>query len=138
MEEYINDNATSEISSSNKLVTASDLSYSTSETKTGGTWINGKPIYRKVLEGTLISTPGTYFIQHGISNLDYVVNAYGMTAKNNDGERRQLDFAYYADQTWDCGLYVMDTQIGVQPGANFASKHGGKKIYVILEYTKTT
>ena len=31
-------------------------SYSTTETLTGGTWIDGKPIYRKVFENILISS----------------------------------------------------------------------------------
>ena len=34
------------------------LSYSTEETLTGGTWIDGKPIYRKVLTGISYSLTG--------------------------------------------------------------------------------
>lgn len=40
--------------------------YSTSETTTGKTWIDGKPIYRKVIEFGAMSGNNRYTIAHGI------------------------------------------------------------------------
>ena len=34
-----------------------NLSYSTTETLTGGTWIDGKPIYRRVIQGNFNPNP---------------------------------------------------------------------------------
>lgn len=49
-------------------------SYSTSERKTGGTWVDGKPIYKKTV--TKSSTGGTT-ITHGISNFGTLVKVEG-------------------------------------------------------------
>lgn len=51
--------------------------YSTTETKTNKKWINGKPIYRKVInKTTAISannwTPFYYSTDLGISNIDFI------------------------------------------------------------------
>src|SRR5574344_2080756 len=47
-------------------------SYSTQEIKTGGTWIDGKPIYRKVISNVI--TTNIQDISHGIENIDSYVN----------------------------------------------------------------
>lgn len=41
------------------MISASDLSYSTSEINTGKTWIDGKPIYRKTYTGLSLQSPST-------------------------------------------------------------------------------
>lgn len=49
-----------------------DTDYSTSEVKTGATWTNGKPIYRKVVEFTYPSSVNTWGNKnHGISTSTY-------------------------------------------------------------------
>lgn len=112
--------------------------YSTSEVDTGKTWIDGKPIYRKVLEATLPSTSGDFGITHNINNLGQVINQYGMTAPESRGQMRQLDFAWYNNSQWDCCMYTNATKTIVQFGSEFATYHGGNKVYIVLEYTKTT
>lgn len=47
-------------------------SYSTNETLTGGTWIDGKPIYRKVLEENSLNS-GTKLINVNDLNIDTVI-----------------------------------------------------------------
>lgn len=112
--------------------------YSTEETKTGNYWIDGKPIYRKVLEGTLPTTAGTYAITHNISNISQVINQYGMTVAGADGGFRELDFSYFGSSTWTSDIYTTNAYTFVQCGTDFATCHGNKKIYIVLEYTKTT
>jgi len=48
-------------------------SYSTTEQPTGGTWIDGKPIYRKTITTTSYGGP------HGIIGLDNTVRVFGTT-----------------------------------------------------------
>lgn len=54
---------------------ATGLNYSTTETDTGLTWVDGKKIYRKVIEWALTaSSAGEQTKAHGISNLDNVTS----------------------------------------------------------------
>lgn len=55
--------------------------YSTEE-KVIGTWINGKPLYRKVLISTS-GNSGQKYINHGISDIGKVVNIYASMTSNN-------------------------------------------------------
>ena len=112
--------------------------YSTTETKTNKVWIDGKPIYRKVVEATLMSTAGVQTVAHGISNLAQVVNQWGMTIGDASGGMRQLDFCWYYDAKWDSCIYTDSTSVKIQMGESYASNHGGRKAYIILEYIKTT
>lgn len=54
--------------------------YSTSETLTNKVWIDGKPIYRKVLTGDTLPANGTVLI----TGVDVVVNAYGEQLWSNE------------------------------------------------------
>ena len=77
-------------SSSNKLATENDLLdiYSTTEQRIG-TWIDGKPLYRKVLSGDTIPADGDVLL----SNVAYCVKVYGMTLY--DPQNVWFDFPYY-------------------------------------------
>ncbi len=56
---------------------AESLSYSTTEQKTGGVWIDGKPIYRKVVNfGALLNTANKT-VAHNIANIDKIVKMFG-------------------------------------------------------------
>lgn len=57
------------------------LNYSTEE-KVIGTWINGKPLYRKVLISTS-GNSGQKYINHGITDIGKVVNIYASMTSNN-------------------------------------------------------
>ena len=72
--------------------------YSTSETKTNKKWIDGKPIYRKVLTipsltkatmttsigGDRLLLPGSTTVSSGISNMGFLINMYGSIYNNNN------------------------------------------------------
>lgn len=75
---------------SNKLATENDLLdvYSTTEQRIG-TWIDGKPLYRKVLSGDTIPADGATLL----SNVAYCVKVYGMTLY--DPQSVWFDFPYY-------------------------------------------
>lgn len=47
--------------------------YSTNEEKTNKIWINGKPIYRKVITGTTTTKDSSFTVSHGISNYDIIM-----------------------------------------------------------------
>ncbi len=115
-----------------------DGNYSTTEQFTGKTWIDSKPIYRKVLSITLGTTAGNQDFAHGISNLEQVTHLEGQTEFDSNNASRQLDFAYHSDNQWDCCMYVNSTTLRIQAGTSYISFHGGRRAYITIEYTKTT
>lgn len=111
------------------------FSYSTNETLTGGTWINGKPIYRKVVYiGSLPANTASFF-SHNISNIDRVVN-FSMTWFDT------VDNCWWSNRRWDSATIriaynVNPTQIWIEAkGVNWSTRTN--QAYVTIEYTKTT
>lgn len=115
-------------------------SYSTTETLTGGKWIDGKPIYRRVIEctnitvddnnGTTVATLADY------ATIDYITFKYdavmaspphvkttGFYSRYEEGGSIILKMDYIADT---------GTFIGISQHRTFS------KIYITIEYTKTT
>lgn len=109
--------------------------YSTEETFTGQYWIDGKPIYRKVLEFNNVPT-GVTQKNHGISNFDKLINYSG----------------YYYNSTWGYNPIPAVTSdnisgygigIGDFKSTTFYFNIGNlrsstNEIKLIVEYTKTT
>lgn len=104
-------------------------SYSTTETKTGATWIDGKPIYRKVYysatnwaNNTVIGT---------ISNIDMVVSISDIAPQSQDSYANN----YGSDGTNAGYSVVTNGSVYVVRVGVFANSN---KSAVIIEYTKTT
>ena len=106
--------------------------YSMTETRIG-TWINGKPLYRRLLPVTTIAGQQVYDIASW--NVEIPVDLYGYVIK--DGDQRPINFAVcFTDNGpvyFISCFYVADT-IRLQSHSGYAGFSG----YVILEYTKTT
>jgi hypothetical protein len=115
-------------------------SYSTEETICGN-WIDGKPIYRKVIIGKLAEENGSGLLFANVSNLkiDKVINLYGnMSHKNNStqivfpisyNEPNKLIAAvnmYYSNETGDISYHFL----------NCNGLYSGSEANVIIEYTK--
>lgn len=120
-----------------------DLSntYSTSEMKIG-TWIDGKPIYRKVVHlGTLVNND-TLIVSSGLnSSTTRVVKIYGYAIHTSTFEVLPLPFSwgdYSAVQTY-ISLFFGGTassgDIWCRTNRSNASNYDA---YAIVEYTKTT
>ena len=86
--------------------------YSTTE-QVIGTWVNDKPIYRKVIVDTTNNTD--YSITHGISNIDQITCVYGIC----DDDTNFIPFGFSANTDYA-----------------FVSADYTKNI--VIEYTKTT
>lgn len=114
------------------------LSYSTSEKKIG-TWIDGKPVYRRVLEfnSPMVNT----YIAHGISNLKRVINFNG--AVNISTDFKPLNVVYQASDAVNprfCfSVYSFAGDSVLFSGGGFYVDNRDKlKVTLIVEYTKTT
>lgn len=104
------------------------LSYSTEETLTGGTWIDGKPIYRKVYRGV---TDG---VSLGISSLDEVVSLRAISSP-------KLGFSNW--QAMPYSWNSNETSIGISTSITWSIGYRDNYVpsttlSIILEYIKTT
>ena len=108
--------------------------YSTTETIVG-TWIDGKPIYRKCFKktGTLSN------ITTDIANIDDVIKMQVLIKDNTNNYWRNIPWCYNSnsyDNAFFGGAYLSNTgTLGFQVGSGLT---GTSKYIAILEYTKTT
>lgn len=107
-------------------------SYSTAEQTTGATWIDGKPIYRKVVEVSSLPNNTQTSYSHGIANADTFVTIKGI-AKSTALLSLPIPFTERNGST-NIQLYVQPTSFDVATNYD-ASAYAGTFIF---EYTKTT
>ena len=112
-------------------------SYSTQEIKTGGTWIDGKPIYRKVITHTLSDAlTGLVVIQHNIQNIETPIRiAFGKATVPGSSSSITIPAQY--DSTTFIQLGELSNTY-VQLFAGSTNWTAMKEITLCLEYTKTT
>lgn len=108
--------------------------YSTNETLTNKVWIDGKPIYRKVIDCGSLPNATTKTVNHSITNMDSICLING-SSKDTSGYKITLPFLDINNPTYGVMIYVDNTKINLVCGDN---KSSYTKSYVILEYTKTT
>ena len=99
-----------------------------------GTWLDGKPIYRKVIEFTIGAEKTSNNIYVG--NFDTIIRAEGFfkNASNQSWTIPQV----YEDSSTKAIWLMFDT-----PNGNIVEQHNyayptGKDAFIIVEYTKTT
>lgn len=106
--------------------------FSTTETRIG-TWLNGKPLYRRLLPVTTAAGQQVYDIASW--KVEIPVNLYGYVIKN--GDHRPVNFAIcFSDNgaVYFVSCFYVSNTIRLQSHSAYAGMSG----YVILEYTKTT
>lgn len=114
---------------------SNNSTYSTTE-QVVGAWIDGKPIYRKVVSSTSVSTGGESTIATGLSNVNEYIKAEGFLYRTNNTcfplSRINPNNLAYAT-----GLYITqsDNTVRIETGSNVTNI---SKVIVVLEYTKTT
>lgn len=110
-------------------------SYSTTEMETGGTWIDGKTIYRKVLSGTL-TVSGNGYVQllawSNLSDIDTLIKLEGTLKQTAGGT-----ISFFNMNDLNARLYI--AQSGSPNGLVFNSSQARTNVpySVILEYTKS-
>lgn len=107
-------------------------SYSTTEKPTGAKWIDGKPIYRKVVDCGALPNATSKSVAHNITNLDQVTKLQGIAKGTN---QIPLPFMDISTPTNGVQLYYTAASIVVQTGGN---RTAYTNTYIIIEYTKTT
>lgn len=105
--------------------------YSTNE-QVIGKWIDGKPLYRKVLDIGAMPNNAQGGTQHGISNINIIVNARIMMT--NGSNFIPAPSGYPGNTSLDSYVYADKNYIYIRTGTDRSTYNG----YGILEYTKTT
>lgn len=105
--------------------------YSTNEMVIG-TWVDGKPLYRKVIDIGALPNNTTKYVNHNISNVDIITNYYGV-CKSSNNIHFKLPYTSVTT-TGSIQVYCTNTQIVVQTDADRSGYSG----FTIIEYTKTT
>ena len=108
----------------------SSNSYSTDEVKTGGKWIDGKPIYRKVVNFGALPNATTKKVAHGVNNIGDITHIYGVTHSSKMTiplpYARSVPIILYATQD--------DVAIEISTGDYIEFTRSE----ITIEYTKTT
>lgn len=115
-----------------------ERSYSTEETVTGKTWIDGKPIYRKVINFGALPNTSTKTVAHNLSNAIFL-RIYGVAYASNIPNTYYYPLPYSTCSTVGVArnieLAVDGTNVEIVTGADRSSLD---TTYVVLEYVKTT
>lgn len=99
-----------------------------------GIWINGKPIYRKVISLGYLPNNATKDIPYNIDNLDMFIDIRGIGYRSSDNVTNPIPSAHAANLGNNIGIYSSNDVIIVRTGSDRSNMYG----YAILEYTKTT
>ena len=117
---------TSDLTNDSGFITNNYQIYSTTETRIG-TWINGKPLYRKVITGTTVDGDSTIDISS--LNIDLIVNMEGVAG--NSGDYKPINFYFYG--------YSISSRYSFGTMYVWASTpYANLPFYLTVEYTKTT
>lgn len=107
--------------------------YKANEVNTGKKWIDGKDIYRRIVEVTNLSS-GNNRIAHNISNFNELIDIRG-TGNWNGNWQTIPRLVTDAVNTFGLGLGdINDTKFLIQVGTSYTNF---TKAYIIIEYTKT-
>jgi hypothetical protein len=107
------------------------ISYATTEQLTGGKWIDGKPIYRKVVDFGALPNASQKSVNHGISNLGQVIKCDVIST--NGSSYWPLPYASLNSIASQVTCQVNRTTVQIATGTN-----NSETAYFIIEYTKTT
>lgn len=104
--------------------------YQEGEVKTGGTWIDGKPIYRKAVHVDITSLNINYTVANIGVNVDSLISIGGILVRDGN---TQWPPNYYVSDTSYCSVWLNATDGSIR--AKTSAAHSG---YLVFEYTKVT
>lgn len=108
--------------------------YSTTETVCG-TWIDGKPLYRKVIDFGTLPSNSSKSVAHGISNLDFITHAYGVSESVQDTYFKTIPSASHSNISSQLNIAINVSNVFISTGQDSSLY---TRTYIVLEYTKTT
>lgn len=107
--------------------------YSTTEQEVGE-WIDGSPVYEKVIDLGALPNNTTKNVAHNIQNLGLIISA-DFLANDTSGQYIQMPFTVARSNyvNYQVSIYLTDTNIVIETGSDRSTYSG----FAILRYTKT-
>lgn len=118
----------------NANILQGETTYSLNEINTGKIWIDGKPIYRKVINCGALPNNAIKNVAHNISNLDFVIFLNGISYSSATGNYFPLPYAADILQA-QVKIWATNTDVSLQ---TLSDRSNYTTTYIILEYTKTS
>lgn len=112
----------------------SNMNYSLIEVKTGATWIDGSPIYKKTIDFGALPNATTKSVSIGATNVDHYIKFEGV-AWTSSGTTINFPMVSPYNVAYQVGAYIDSGNIIVQAGDN---KSGYSTCYVTVYYTKSS
>lgn len=100
-----------------------------------GTWFDGKPIYRKVINTGQLPNSSVKFVAHNISNFKRATKIYGVAYASSTGNNIPLPYPSNSNVAQSITIYSDSINTAIVTAVDH--RLFGES-YVILEYTKTT
>lgn len=119
------------VSAINEVNSKNDV-YSTTETVTNKTWINGKPIYRKVITGT-ITNSGWNTIDTEITNFEDLIDLH-----TDIGAVEIYANNFYLGDNYECISRIQKLTNVTNLQINLGAGYVNSPFKAIIEYTKST
>ena len=105
--------------------------YSTDEVKTGGTWVDGKPIYRMIVTASGSLATGAVITSQSFAGVDTVISLSGVLVRS-DGVRMAIPTFSGENYFVSCEIDASGT-MKLYKGTSITTSY----IIVVVEYTKT-
>lgn len=103
-----------------------------------GYWIDGKPLYRKVMNVGNKPTDGTIYVSNVVSNLDTLVSIRGTAYSSYWNQHYNIPNVHPDMNFYLNALLINKTDLQIRGGSGWTNYGGLSNIYVVIEYTKTT
>lgn len=108
--------------------------YSTEETVTGGTWIDGSTIYKKTINFGALPNAADKAVAHGISNLNRVIRVEAIADYGTGNTKFPIPFSSPTGLGSNVSLAIESSTIGIRTG----NDRSGATAYVTIYYTKSS
>ena len=107
------------------------------EELTGGHWVDGKPLYRKIYNITSLDSNNTINIDISDLNYDFIKwEDYINITYSSDAAQQWINTYYWSGNNDRARVYIYDTQLRFRLGSDLHLSTQGA--WIILEYTKIT
>lgn len=104
-----------------------------------GYWIDGKPLYRKVINVGSKPTDATVNVSNAVSNLDTLVRISGTAYNATFNQYYNIPNTHDTIASWFINALIVNKKdLQVRGGIGWNNAGGLSNIYIIIEYTKTT
>lgn len=108
--------------------------YSTEETVSGSTWIDGSTIYKKTINFGALPNAANKSVAHGISNLNRVIRVEAIADYGTGNTKFPIPFSTPSGLGSSVSLAIESSTIEIRTG----SDRSGATAYVTIYYTKSS